>query len=111
MNNSVIDVTKEQFSHILKRGETHFSDFKSKNISPGKLTRTLSAVANADGGELYIGVEDCGGGSFSWSGFSSMEDANGHIQALEATFPLNLSFRYTFWRSDSYAGLVLHCDI
>lgn len=39
----------------------HFLDFKSTRIDPAKLTRHLAAFCNADGGDLYIGVEEVGG--------------------------------------------------
>jgi ATP-dependent DNA helicase RecG len=107
----VIDITKEQFRRLAIKGETHFSDFKAKAIAPAKLTRTLSAFANADGGELYVGIEDLKNGKFSWAGFPSVEDANGHIQAIEGLFPLGAFFRYTFLRSDAFNGLVLQCEI
>lgn len=107
----VLDITKTQFSQLAEKGETHFSDFKSKQIAPAKLTRTLSAFANADGGELYVGIEDLGEGEFSWLGFATVEDANGHIQAIEALFPLGTFFKYAFLRHEGLNGLVLQCDI
>ena len=37
--------------------ENHFNDFKSKDIEGKKLSRTISAFANASGGDIYIGIE------------------------------------------------------
>ena len=49
---------KNEGSVLLNKKEDHFLDFKSKNISPNKLQESFVAFANADGGDLYVGVED-----------------------------------------------------
>lgn len=107
--NSISDV---QFAELLDRGEGHFLDFKAKEVSPAKLTRSLSAFANADGGELFIGVLNSGSSPGKrWSGFPDAEAANGHIQAFEQFFPLGTHFKYQFLKSERLTGLLLHCEI
>lgn len=107
--NSISDV---QFADLLDRGEGHFLDFKAKEVSPAKLTRSLSAFANADGGELFIGVLNSGASPGKrWSGFGDAEAANGHIQAFEQFFPLGTHFKYQFLKSERLPGLLLHCEI
>jgi len=103
-------LSKEQLANILSKSEGHFLDFKSKAIAPARLTKTLSAFANADGGELYIGIQQRGS-RFHWDGFGVIEDANGHIQAIEEFFPLVSSFRHTFLQCDGQTGIVLLCEI
>ena len=101
-----------QYSDLLGRGEGHFLDFKSKRITAAKITKILSAFANADGGEIYIGIEDTGPIELArWSGFENIESANGHIQALEEFFPLGAYFKYQFLSCDGLPGLVLHCEV
>lgn len=51
-----VPITPAQQARILGANEGHFLDFKAKEIGPGKLTKAISAFANADGGELYIGI-------------------------------------------------------
>lgn len=106
-------ITSEQVAQLLAKEESHFLDFKAKEISPAKLTRTLSAFANSEGGELYIGISEHKQASIShsWEGFESQEDANGHVQALESTFPLGHEFSYVFLRGESQVGLVLKVEI
>ncbi|MDQ1597005.1 MAG: ATP-dependent helicase RecG [Microbacteriaceae bacterium] len=105
----VINVSAEQVEHILGLEEGHFLDLKRKEIAPDKLTRTIAAFANADGGELYIGIgEDNARTTRFWEGFEGAEDANGHIQPFEALFPLGHGFEYEFLRSEAETGLVLH---
>lgn len=38
--------------------EGHFLDVKAIEIAPAKLTKTLSALSNAEGGEVYIGIAE-----------------------------------------------------
>jgi ATP-dependent DNA helicase RecG len=38
--------------------EGHFTDVKAKEIAPAKLTKTIVAFANAEGGEIYVGIKD-----------------------------------------------------
>jgi len=39
-------------------GEGQFADVKAKEIAPSKLSKTISAFANSDGGDLYIGISE-----------------------------------------------------
>jgi ATP-dependent DNA helicase RecG len=104
-------ISDAQFADLLSRGEGHFLDFKAKEVSPGKLSKSLSAFANADGGELFIGILNSGSPPKRWSGFADAEAANGHIQAFEQFFPLGTYFKYQFLRSERYPGVLLHCEI
>jgi ATP-dependent DNA helicase RecG len=108
----ITSLTESQLRELFDRGEGHFLDFKSKRLAPGRLTKTLSAFANADGGELYVGIED--GNTFDrslWNGFTSAEEANGFVQTFEEFFPLGTYFRYQFLRLNDLRGLVLHSEI
>lgn len=95
--------------------EGQFSDVKDKAISPSKLSHTISAFANSDGGDLYIGVgEQSLGGNVKkrqWNGFTDIEAANGHIQAFEKIFPLGKDFQYEFLRCANRSGIVLHVQV
>lgn len=108
--------TKRTNSHqrdvILNTEEGHFSDLKAIEIAPGKLTRTIAAFANADGGELYVGIaEDKQNNTRYWRGFPRIEDANGHIQAFEPLFPLGNDFEYCFLTTDGESGFVLQIQV
>ena len=73
---------------------------KAIAITPAKLSHTISAFANTDGGDLYIGIgEQLLGGNAKkreWAGFPDVEAANGHLQAFERAFPLGKDFQYEF---------------
>ncbi len=113
MTIEVLNVTAEYVKTTLLLDEGHFLDFKAREVSPGKLTKALSAFANADGGELFVGIdENSSSGKMTWRGFNDPEDANAHIQTFESLFPLGLDFSYEFLRPPSGgAGLVLHVTI
>ena len=106
-------ITDEAEAKILAIEEGHFADAKAIEIAPAKLTQTIAAFANADGGEVYVGIaEDKSSGLHVWRGFEDMEAANGHLQIFERLFPLGEGFNYSFLqRQDRSAGLVLKIEI
>ena len=110
----VVDVGAQEIAAAVATEEGHFSDVKAIEIAPGSLTKTLAAFANADGGELFIGIdEDKQAATRAWRGFDTPEAANGHIQAFEQTFPLDQHVDYQFLRDPSgqHPGLVLKAAI
>lgn len=105
-------ITDDQRAVVLGTQEGHFADLKAIEIAPGKLTRSLAAFANADGGELYIGLdEDKNTGARTWRGFADQEAANAHLQVFESLFPLGQDFDYTFLRAEPGPGLVLQVQV
>lgn len=103
-----IKITKLEADKIRLLDEGQFCDLKAKEIAPKDLTNTISSFANADGGDLYIGITNK---TREWDGFHNMESANGHIQIFEELFPLGNEFLYEFLHSESYSGFVLHIQI
>lgn len=105
-------VPEAQKNQILYLEESHFCDLKSLDISPGKLSRSIAAFANADGGELFIGIdEDKVTGARQWRGFETVESANGHLQPFEQLFPLGGDFEYNFLQAEGSQGLVLQVQV
>jgi ATP-dependent DNA helicase RecG len=86
---NVVKITDGEKNKVLELEENHFCDLKRIEIQPAKLTRSISAFANAEGGELFIGIdEDRANNVRLWRGFAKLEDANGIIQTREELFPL-----------------------
>ena len=59
---------------------------KGKAIKPANLSKTVSALGNTSGGEIYIGIDEAfhaHGVVRSWDGFENVEAANAHIQVIE----------------------------
>ncbi|MGW5096019.1 ATP-binding protein [Streptomyces nodosus] len=114
MSIQVMPVAASDVSKILDLDEAHFSDLKSVDITPGKLTKAIAAFANADGGELYVGVDEVDKERKirKWRGFPDPEAANGHIQIFESLFPLGQDYVYEFLEGPrSTSGLILHITI
>ncbi len=107
----VESISPDQVDLLLKLEEGHFADLKSVLISPAKLTQSISAFANADGGELYVGIDEITRTRRSWEGFENQEAANSHLQVFERLFPLGNDFQYTFLAADNLPGIVLQIVI
>src|SRR2546426_7800148 len=62
---SVEAIDEGQADRVAQIEEGQFSDLKARAIAPAKLSNTISAFANSDGGDLYIGLseEHLGGGA------------------------------------------------
>ena len=111
---AVADITGRERDRLLTLQEDHFCDLKAVEIAPAKLTRTISALANASGGDLYVGISETeffGTKDRLWSGFRDPEAANAHIQVLATMFPLGSEYSYEFLRSAGSVGLVLHLTV
>ena len=81
-------ITYDEIQSLLNLDEDHFNDLKSKKISPAKLQQTFVALANSDGGDLYIGIEDKKVMGERIFGFEEPEEANALISTLlEDTSP------------------------
>jgi ATP-dependent DNA helicase RecG len=82
-------LTESDRIYIMSSQEDHFGDIKSKLIMPAKIQESFVAFANADGGEIYVGVNEIEKGkSREIDGFLSIEEANGLIDTLvEQTNP------------------------
>ena len=113
MDIEVKTITDEQLNGLLLTEESHFVDFKSKAISPSKLTKTISAFANTSGGEIFVGIEEIkgvNGPEMVWAGFDNQESANAIFQVMEAITPLMNNHSALFLASSGF-GLVLHLTI
>ncbi len=108
---NIVEISKSEADAILQRQESHFFDFKSRRIQPAKLSRTLSALGNAEGGEVYVGIEDHAAAEPRWDGFAIEEDANSIIEVIHAQFPEGETFSYRFLKCSAYNGLVLACEV
>src|SRR5438552_9278167 len=114
MSISTTKITDEQVQRLLALEENHFGDVKALEIAPAKLTRTISAFANASGGELYIGIDEKTadpGKPRSWRGFKDTEAANSYLQVFERLFPLGQYYSYTFLESSVGPGLLLQVNV
>lgn len=108
-----IDLSAEEAIELTKEDESHFMDFKSKRISGRDLQKIVCAFANADGGEVYVGIEDVGNQLDKWVGFTNQEEANQLIQTISVdirpTAPIDFEF-FTI-KEQPEKGLVLKINV
>lgn len=111
------NVSVDEAQTILNQKESHFFDFKSKRIQGKKLQVTIVAMANADGGEVLVGIEDPKPANpqdlSRWDGFTSYEEANSLIQTIFQDIQPNPSVLFEFYQiqNNEVKGLVLKCTI
>lgn len=101
-------ISERELNKLLELEENHFCDFKSIEVSPSNLTKALSAFSNAEGGELFVGVDDK---PRKWRGFDNVETANAHLQVLDQFFPLGSDYQYEFLENKRSNGLVLKIQV
>ena len=101
-------ITNKEVQKLLQMEENHFCDLKSIDVSPSKLSKALAAFSNAEGGELFVGIEDK---PRVWRGFDKIESANAHIQVFDQLFPLGNDFQYQFLSNENEQGLVLKIQV
>lgn len=95
---------------LLSRDEGHFLDYKAKDITPSRLTKTVSAFANADGGEILLGISE-NRGAKNWVGFDSLENANAHIQLINQTLPLGQGAKVQPIVCAELPGVILQIEV
>ena len=68
----------------------------------------MSALCNAEGGEIYIGIDD---NPRLWRGFTNIEAANAHLRVFEEFFPYSSDALYELLVNDSFDGIVLKIQV
>src|ERR1051325_5751837 len=102
---TVIKISDAEVAKLLQLEEGHFSDIKAIEISPAKLSKAISGFSNAEGGDLFIGIDENTTTKVrAWRGFPNPEAANGHIQCFETLFPLGSDYSYDFLQGDKQSG-------
>lgn len=106
-------IERDDARKLCARHEDHFFDKKGGEIQPAKILHHVAAFANADGGELVVGIDDektGRKGEALWNGAATIEDFNGLIQALRQIDP-PCSVAITFLVSVGLPGYVVHLDV
>lgn len=107
-------ITPRERDIILAVEEDHFHDVKAKEIAPSKLSESVSAFANATGGEIYVGIREDKKGPAKvrrWEGFRDVEEANNVLQMLNQIAPLADFIITSFLECPDEPGLVLKIEL
>lgn len=102
-------VSEEEAYDLSIRDESHFFDRKAMAISGRGVQKIVVAFANADGGEVLIGIADNNDEpdpNKRWQGATKIEDLNSHLQNIFEIKP-SVDLRYEFLKCESMAGYVL----
>jgi ATP-dependent DNA helicase RecG len=103
----------EEALELCTRQEDHFFDRKAFEVAPAKIERIAVAFANADGGEFVVGIGDEKAEpdpAKRWAGRTSIEEYNGHIQALNQIQP-TLPAKWSILTGDQMPGFVLFVQV
>src|SRR5690606_23324356 len=92
----------EELWSLQTRDESQFFDRKSARITPAKISQSFSSLANADGGEVVLGVEDDG----SLAPYASIEAAN-DVVALAARIMRHEYYTVEFVANDATPGVLV----
>lgn len=105
-------ISQNDIKEIISLQESWIVDKKGKNIKPNKLSRTISAFANCNGGEIYLGIshqEDKT--QYYWDGFSSEEDFNPFVTLIEGLMPTNDDYSIERLTSTENPTMIFHITI
>ncbi len=103
-------ISEDDALALCRRPEGHFFDRKAAAISGQKLQKIVVAFANADGGEVVVGIaddKDEPDPTKRWAGYKTIEEFNSHLQAIHQLNP-SVDARYEFLKSDARDTFVLH---
>lgn len=93
--------------------EGHFYDRKAAQIKGAKLQKIVCAFANADGGDVYVGIaddKDEPDPKKRWNGAPNMEEFNQLIQSLMELSP-SPPMTMEFLKSPLSSNYVLHIQV
>ena len=110
MTSSCEIVTPEQATRLLAFGEGQFYDLESIDSDLARLMHRVSAFANSEGGDLYIGIDKAGTDQRpAWRGFATADDASEYLQAIGPHLPPCSDCECL--KCDARPGIVLHIQI
>jgi ATP-dependent DNA helicase RecG len=109
----VREVSKTDALSLSSQPEGHFYDRKAAQIKGAKLQKIVCAFANADGGDVYVGIADDKDEvdpEKRWTGAPNMEAFNQLIQSLMELSP-SPPMILEFLRSSLSGNYVLHIQV
>jgi ATP-dependent DNA helicase RecG len=109
----MVELSKEEVNRILCLEEDWTMDKKGKDIAPSKLSHSVSAFANTNGGELYIGLSHYPGekSTYYWDGFSTKEEFNQIIDIITSVCPGYDDCSFEFCDGEDCGTVILHVTI
>ncbi|ELB2152603.1 TPA: putative DNA binding domain-containing protein, partial [Vibrio vulnificus] len=94
----IVELQEDESMYYCTKDEDHFFDRKAYGLQGKKLQKIAVAFANADGGEIVVGIadeKDEPDAKRRWQGRETTEEFNSLIQALSELIP-SVDFRFDF---------------
>lgn len=105
-------LSEKEIISLFEIEENHFNDFKSKDIDGKKLSRTISAFANASGGDIYVGIREENDTKIKhWEGFKAIEDANGLVQMISNLLVVTNNYEIAYLKHPLLKTYILQVTI
>ncbi|MBI5520564.1 MAG: putative DNA binding domain-containing protein [Desulfovibrio sp.] len=106
-------ITDAEALALCEKAEDHFFDRKSASIDGKGVQKIVVAFANADGGDVYIGISDGKhepNAANRWEGVRLIEEYNQHIQAISEISP-TVAAEISFIKTQNRPTYILHISI
>ena len=106
-------ISYEEALALIERDESHFWDCKSAKSGGSAIQKVGAALANTDGGDFVVGIEDRakGVGIDRWQGFHVIEDATPVLEALSRDVSPPVPYSADFLMVQGYESFGLVCLI
>ncbi len=99
---------------LVERDESHFWDQKSALAGGATIQKIAAALANADGGDFVVGIEDRNSGYVGldrWRGFSTIEDGNLVLEAVARDVAPPVPYTVEWLRIDGEESRGVACSV
>ena len=100
-----------ELQHLFASTQGYFSEFGGNNVSSQKLSESISAFANADGGEIILGIGINKSGRRSWQGFDSAVEAQALAHSLALLVPNEKDCLFTLLSVEDYSGFLMQVEV
>ncbi len=105
-------ISEAEVEKIVAIQESWLIDKKGKTIKPSKLTKTISAFANTNGGDVYLGISHKENKSeYFWDGFGEEEEMNSFITTISNLFDSYEDYSFESYQSEIDNSFILHIVI
>lgn len=102
-------ISQKEVFDLVNLQESWLIDKKGKDIKPAKLSRTISAFANTNGGDVYLGISRKEEKTdYYWDGFISEEDINPFIEVITKQFDSYEDYSIDIYQSEEDRTFVVH---
>lgn len=109
---TITSITLEEIDQVLRYEESWLLDKKGPDIKPAKFSRTVSAFANTNGGEVYLGISHTEDKTkYIWDGFKDEESFNDFTSVLTEILPTYESYSVDAYQHPVEKTWVFHIII